>query len=97
MQKVGNICLSAKNGRIAPSLRGNSPAFYLGTGGRFPNFYFLGDVHGFAGPGFDGPLPGFPGGVPGFPGGVPGLCAIGVHLLSWQNLYVLTDVYLPQG
>ena len=94
MHKVRNICLSAKSGRATPSLRGNSPAFHLGTGGRFPNFYFLGGVPGFVGPGLDGP--GLAGGWPGFQGS-RGFCAIGIHLLPWQDLYPLTDVSLRQG
>ena len=93
MHKVRNICLSAKSGRATP-LRGNSPAFHLGTGGHFPNFYFLGGVPGFAGPGLDGP--GLAGGWPGFQGS-RGFCTIGIYLLSWRNLYSFTQVALRQG
>lgn len=93
MHKVRNIYVSAKSGRATPSLRGNSPAFHLGTGGHFPNFYFLGGVPGFLGPGLDGP--GLAGGWPGFQG-CPGFCTIWIHLLSWQNLYAFTQVTLLQ-
>ena len=79
MHKVRDVYVSTKSGRGTPSLRGNSPAFHLGTGGRFPNFYFLGGVPGFVGPGLDGP--GLAGGLLGFQGS-RGFCTIGIHLLS---------------
>ena len=93
MHKIRNIYVSTKSGRATPSLRGNSPAFHLGAGGRLPNSYFLGGVPGFAGPGLDGP--GLAGGWLGFQG-CPGFCAIAVHLLSRQNLYALPN-YLGLG